>query len=710
MTTEPGTQPVVLFVNGEPVSTLNPLPATGGGGGGGGGIVDQGVGSGLPTGAWTVRISNGSGFLAPLTDTELRATPVPVSASSLPLPTGAATEATLGSVEAELTTANANLTDIQGVQTDGTQRSRITDGTNNVTLINSTPGGTEHSVPVRQVGAAVLPTGAATETTLSAINTKTPTLGQKAMAGSHPVVLAVDQTEIPVQIKGLLQNDLTSASVSLSSVRGLNVSVVEPLTAFGELLTAHPTPRVQVDAIYGLLETDIDTFVDGVSGSVTASESMFTCQTGVGAGGYGVARSVRIARYRPGQASDARFTAMYTTPVANSLQLAGVFTATDMLAVGYRGTTFGWLRRIPGACSIQRLTVTGGAGGVETLTVTLDNVGFNIVTPGALSTTATAQLIADRVGGYTGWSNSLSPTSNGATVTFLQNTPAATPGVFTLTSTGTATGTFVELEAGAPNDDTTGFVAQTAWNVDRLDGSKGVLNPSGMTLDPTKLNVWKISYPWLGAGSPVLSILTPDQGWTVVHIDTYPNAYTVPSSRNPSFRIGWIAASLGSTTNLTVKGASACVSVAGVLRPFRNPYGISQTFTGVSTTEYAYIIFRNRAEFSGFVNQREIIPDHFGLTVETANRIARARLVLNPTLSSTVDWQYLDVANSSLEYATPTNVTITGGQQVGAVSAVTQEYFTGRELRLAPGDILAVAIRTASSTATVGVTANWQED
>lgn len=94
---EPGIQPVALYVNGEVVSTLNPLPATGGGGGGGGGIVDQGVGSGLPTGAWTVRISNGSGFLAPLTDTELRATPVPVSASSLPLPTGAATEATLGS-------------------------------------------------------------------------------------------------------------------------------------------------------------------------------------------------------------------------------------------------------------------------------------------------------------------------------------------------------------------------------------------------------------------------------------------------------------------------------------------------------------------------------------------------------------------------------------------------------------------------------------
>jgi hypothetical protein len=72
-----------------------------------------------------------------------------------------------------------------------------------------------------------------------------------------------------------------------------------------------------------------------------------------------------------------------------------------------------------------------------------------------LSTAATAQLIAARVGGYTGWSNNVSPTSNGVTVTFLQNVPAATAGAFTLTSTGTATGTFAQVEAGAANDDAT---------------------------------------------------------------------------------------------------------------------------------------------------------------------------------------------------------------------------------------------------------------
>lgn len=47
--------------------------------------------------------------IAPLTDTQLRATPVPVSAASFPLPTGAATEATLSSINTKLPTAAATM-------------------------------------------------------------------------------------------------------------------------------------------------------------------------------------------------------------------------------------------------------------------------------------------------------------------------------------------------------------------------------------------------------------------------------------------------------------------------------------------------------------------------------------------------------------------------------------------------------------------------
>ncbi len=45
---------------------------------------------------------------------------------------------------------------------------------------------------------SALPAGAATETTLSAINTKTPALGQTTMTGSSPVVIANNQSAVPV--------------------------------------------------------------------------------------------------------------------------------------------------------------------------------------------------------------------------------------------------------------------------------------------------------------------------------------------------------------------------------------------------------------------------------------------------------------------------------------------------------------------------------
>lgn len=513
------------------------------------------------------------------------------------------------------------------------------------------------------------------------------------------------------QLQGLQQNQTTFKSVGVDNFGNLGASIADPLTAFNELLVAEPLPRVQIDAAYGLLTTDIETRTS-LSGAATAANALFDVQTGTTAGAYAVLHSRRMVRYRPGQGCAIAITARFTTGVAQSLQLAGAFTAVDGLFVGYNGTTFGYMRRIPGAIAIWRLTVTVGATGAETITVRLNGTNFTVAAAGALSTTATAQLIAARVGGYTGWTSSVSPTSNGATVTFLQEVAAATVGTFTLTSTGGATGTFAEIQAGAPNDNNTGFVSRASWNVDTLDGSNSASNPSGMLLDPTKLNVYQIVYPYLGAGAIVLRVMTPDRRWTTVHIDEYPNANNVPSMRNPSLRVGWIAASLGSTTNLTVQGASAAGFVQGRYASLRDPVGISGVFASVSSTENAWILLRNRAEFGGTVNQRQLLPLISNLTVETNARIVRARYALNPTLSATVNWQYVNQSTSSVEYATPTGITITGGTQVGAFAAATNQTLDLEklDLRMEPGDVLAVALQTASSTATADVSLNWYEE
>ncbi len=91
----PDITPVVVILDGQPVSSINPLP-TSGGGGGGGGIVEQGK-QGSIASPW---------FVQPTADG---------ATVSLPLPTGAATAA-------KQDTGNASLATIATQQTDGSQK------------------------------------------------------------------------------------------------------------------------------------------------------------------------------------------------------------------------------------------------------------------------------------------------------------------------------------------------------------------------------------------------------------------------------------------------------------------------------------------------------------------------------------------------------------------------------------------------------------
>ena len=107
-----------------------------------------------------------------------------------------------------------------------------------------------------------------------------------------------------------------------------------------------------------------------------------------------------------------------------------------------------------------------------------------------------------------------------------------------------------------------------------------------------------------------------------------------------------------------------------------------------------------------------MLPYNLGITVETSNRIVRARVVLNPTISGTITWGYVAQTTSSVEFATPTAVTISGGTAVAFSAAVTNSALSlsDLDLRMEPGDVLAIALQTASSTATANVSLNWQED
>jgi hypothetical protein len=139
-------------------------------------------------------------------------TAVPVSASELPLPANAATEATLASIAADVDRLPVLVSGRMPVDGSGvTQPVSGSVAVSNFPVTQAVIGMVEVSnLPATQPVSAAslpLPAGAATETTLASINTKTPPLGQSAMAAASPVVIASDQSAVPVSLPSIAVNN-----------------------------------------------------------------------------------------------------------------------------------------------------------------------------------------------------------------------------------------------------------------------------------------------------------------------------------------------------------------------------------------------------------------------------------------------------------------------------------------------------------------------
>lgn len=73
-------------------------------------------------------------------------------------------------------------------------------------------------------------------------------------------------------------------------------------------------------------------------------------------------------------------------------------------------------------------------------------------------------------------------------------------------------------------DDTSERVYQSAWNVDRLNGTLGQYNLSGITLDETKTQIWWCDIEWLGVGSVRVGFVLNGQ-FIVCHIFHHANIF-----------------------------------------------------------------------------------------------------------------------------------------------------------------------------------------
>jgi hypothetical protein len=461
-------------------------------------------------------------------------------------------------------------------------------------------------------------------------------------------------------------------------------------TVFGESLVAELTPTIQIDGRYSVdpsLRDDLEVF-SATGGAVAASGNLFQCTTGTSVGGYGVVRSSNSVRYRPGEGALARFTAKFTTGVSLSLQFGGLFSLTETAAFGYDGADFSVIHEYDGEAEIQEIVITATAA--DTVTVTLDGTAASGISITNATVQTNAREVADALAADSAVNAAWRFEQIDDTVVCIAQSIGDKTGTMSVSFAGSATGTITEIEAGVAKSD--GNVAQDDWDAQPFSG-----------FDPTKLNVYQVEYGYLGGANLVFKIYNPNtSAFEIIHTTKWANSNTTPNFGNPDMKIGWTSASLGSTTNLTVEGASAMGAIEGREIIQENSKATFAQNASIGTTLTNLITIQNRIVFGKRFNLGNIFPVSVSVDNDH-NKGIIVELLSDPTVAGVPNFQYFNESNSiaAIDTAgtTVTNGTLIDTFIVGATESKTIDLSTLDNIILPEGTIT-LAIRTVSGTAT----------
>ena len=527
------------------------------------------------------------------------------------------------------------------------------------------------------------------------------------------------------QIVGGMTADLTRSIVAGKTAGGAydnvkitnqNALVVTPpaegKTAFGEELVGGLVDQVLCDFAFANVDGVVITRANQ-SGGVTNASQLATVSTGAATYSSGELRSTNLVRYVPGHGTRARFTAKFTTGVADSTQLAGIGDESNGFFFGYDGTNFGICHRKNGSPEIRTLTVSSGANdgtGTDDITITLDgDTKVVTLTDFSSSTTLTANAIA--AADYSDVGRGWTAVAIGATVVFTSWDAAPHTGTFSLTDTDStgAAGSFTQSVAGvAPTDN---WTAQASWNGTDIFNGSGI---TGVTLNPTRLNVYQIQYQYLGAGAIYFFVEDPGEGnFLLVHTIAYANSATATSLGNPHLPLMIAAENTDNNTNLSVSSASMSGMTDGTIELTGVRRALSAN-TGSVSAATPCIVLCNKPVFAGKknTNKLKILSISATSTIASGNSTARIDLVKNAVLTE-ASFADVDATNSFVSYDTAATAA-TGGTVVlseqSVVNTTTRfDSNDANDLLVQPGDTLTVLCTPSSNNTTTYVSVQFTE-
>jgi len=268
------------------------------------------------------------------------------------------------------------------------------------------------------------------------------------------------------------------------------------------------------------------------------------------------------------------------------------------------------------------------------------------------------------------------------------------------------------------NGGSDGWVAQTAWNGDKCDGT----GASGFNWNKTFGNVMQIKYPYLGYGDITFWVENSSDGsWILCHTIRYTNSSAAVQVSNPSFPFFANVVNSGSTTNLTMYCGSVGIFISGE-REFLAAQWSTDSLKNTITTEANLLNLRNCTTYNGVTNSGLIRLRSLSAATDNGNGLATIRLKTGVTIGGSPSFSPINGSTADQ------GVTITSGNSISSVDVAgtgttgtlifnlclarntnVNYDLTPFNIFIAPGQTITVTAFSATS-ASIQAALNWNED
>ena len=245
-------------------------------------------------------------------------------------------------------------------------------------------------------------------------------------------------------------------------------------------------------------------------------------------------------------------------------------------------------------------------------------------------------------------------------------------------------GLFVELDS-----DAIGFVVRSKvsgsvvdnrieqgnWNKDRMDGSNGPFNPSGVTFNPSAAQIFWLDYEWLGVGSVRMGFVVDGQ---FIHCHTFNHANSLTSvyMSTPNLPARYQIENDGTGAESSLEHICTSVMSEGGIQPTGQLHyastasraGSAHVDAAVADTLYACVGMKLAAtNLDQVVNLTSV-----SMLAETDDDFEWV-LMFDPTVAGTFTYNGHSDSGVELAYGATAN-TVTGGHEMagGFVNAAKQ--------------------------------------